>query len=142
MKRVLEHAVRWLLTASGFVTSAVILLIIGFLFTEGAGLFREHVIEEGYVLALNRDNPVKEMSAAEIKAVFDEDIVSWKDLGWKDIPVETFRLEDIGRYFTEAELGPQYEHAGSAIAGLVSSHPGMIAFVPESMIPPSAGALP
>lgn len=139
MKRVLEHAVRWLLTASGFVTSAVILLIIGFLFTEGAGLFREHVIEEGYVLALNRDNPVKEMSAAEIKAVFDEDIVSWKDLGWEDIPVETFRLEDIGRYFTEAELGPQYEHAGSAIAGLVSSHPGMIAFVPESMIPQDAG---
>ena len=35
MKRFLEKAVKWLLTASGFVTSLVILLIIGFLFTEG-----------------------------------------------------------------------------------------------------------
>ena len=78
MKRFLEKAVKWLLTASGFVTSAVILLIIGFLFTEGAGLFREHVIEEGYVLALNRENPVKRMNAAQIKAVFDEDVTNWK----------------------------------------------------------------
>ena len=74
MKKFLEKAVRWLLTASGFVTSLVILLIIAFLFAEGAGLFREHTIEEGYVLALHGDNPVKEMTAAEIKAVFDEDI--------------------------------------------------------------------
>ena len=47
MKKFLEKAVKWLLTASGFVTSVVILLIIGFLFTEGAGLFREPVVEEG-----------------------------------------------------------------------------------------------
>ena len=66
MKRFLEKAVKWLLTASGFVTSLVILLIIGFLFTEGAGLFREKVIEEGYVLAMHKDNPVKEMTAAQI----------------------------------------------------------------------------
>ena len=41
MRRIFEKAVKWLLTASGFVTSIVILLIIGFLFTEGAGLFKE-----------------------------------------------------------------------------------------------------
>ena len=58
MRKCFEKAVKWLLTGSGFITSLVILLIIGFLFTEGAGLFREHVIEEGYVLALNKDNPV------------------------------------------------------------------------------------
>ena len=45
MKKFLEKSVRWLLTASGFVTSLTILLIIGFLFTEGAGLFREPVGE-------------------------------------------------------------------------------------------------
>ena len=46
MRRIFEKAVKWLLTASGFVTSIVILLIIGFLFTEGAGLFKEKVIEQ------------------------------------------------------------------------------------------------
>ena len=92
MKRFLEKAVKWLLTASGFVTSLVILLIIGFLFTEGAGLFREHVIEDGYVLALNSENPVRELSAADIKAVFDEDVTNWKEFGGPDLAIETFRL--------------------------------------------------
>ena len=139
MKRFLEKAVKWLLTASGFVTSLVILLIIGFLFTEGAGLFREPVIEEGYVLAINKDNPVRELDAAEIKAVFDEDITNWKELGGQDLAISTFRLEDADEYFTEEQLGPQYENAGALIAGLVASDPGMVAFVPESMIPEDSG---
>ena len=139
MKRFLEKAVKWLLTASGFVTSLVILLIIGFLFTEGAGLFREPVIEEGYVLALNKDNPVRELDAAEIKAVFDEDVTNWKELGGQDLAISTFRLEDADEYFTEEQLGPQYENAGALIAGLVASDPGMVAFVPESMIPEDSG---
>lgn len=138
MKRFLEKAVKWLLTASGFVTSAVILLIIGFLFTEGAGLFREKVIEEGYVLALNRENPVKKMDAAQIKAVFDEDITNWSELGGPDLPIETFRLEDADDYFSEEELGSQYENAGSLIASLVASRPGMVAFVPETLVPEGA----
>ena len=135
MKRFLERAVKWLLTASGFVTSLVILLIIAFLFTEGAGLFREHVIEDGYVLLLNRENTVKELSAAEIKAVFDEDVTNWNELGGPDMAIGTFRLEDADDYFTEEQLGPQYENAGSLIAALVESRPGMIAFIPESMLP-------
>ena len=139
MKRFLEKAVKWLLTASGFVTSLVILLIIGFLFTEGAGLFREPVIEEGYVLAINKDNPVRELDAAEIKAVFDEDVTNWKELGGQDLAISTFRLEDADEYFTEEQLGAQYENAGALIAGLVASDPGMVAFVPESMIPEDSG---
>lgn len=135
MKRFLERAVKWLLTASGFVTSLVILLIIAFLFTEGAGLFREHVIEDGYVLVLNRENTVRELSAAEIKAVFDEDVTNWNELGGPDMAIGTFRLEDADDYFTEEQLGPQYENAGSLIAALVESRPGMIAFIPESMLP-------
>ena len=135
MKRFLERAVKWLLTASGFVTSLVILLIIAFLFAEGAGLFSERVIEDGYVLALNRENTVKELSAAEIKAVFDEDVTNWNELGGPDMAIGTFRLEDADDYFTEEQLGPQYENAGSLIAALVESRPGMIAFIPESMLP-------
>ncbi len=139
MKKFFEKAVRWLLTGSGFITSIVILLIIGFLFTEGAGLFREHVIEEGYVLALNKDNPVKVMTAEEIKAVFDEDMTDWSQLGGPDLPIEIFRLEDADKYFTEQQLGKHYEFADSLISGLVASRPGMIAFIPESMADADAG---
>lgn len=138
MRKLVEKGVKWLLTLSGFVTSLVILLIIGFLFTEGAGLFRKKIIEEGYVLALNKENPVRTMTAEQIKAVFDEDVTSWKDLGVPDLAITTFRLEDVEKYFTEEELGAQYEYAGEKIAALVDANPGMVAFVPESMIPENA----
>ena len=120
-------------------TSIVILLIIGFLFTEGAGLFREPVIEEGYVLAVNSENSVRDLTAAQIKAVFDEDVTNWKELGGADMPISTFRLEDADEYFTEDQLGAQYENAGALISGLVADDPGMIAFVPESMTAENPG---
>ena len=134
MKKFLEKSVRWLLTASGFVTSLTILLIIGFLFTEGAGLFREPVVENGYVLAVNASNPVTELDAEQIKAVFDEDVTNWKEVGGKDMAIVPFRLEDADEYFTAAQLGERYEHAQSLMCSLVASSPGMIAFLPESMI--------
>lgn len=84
-----------MLTCSGFVTSITILLIVLFLFTEAFGLFKSKVIEEGYVLALNKSNKVSVLSPAQIKNVFDEEITNWKELGGEDLPIRVFRLEDI-----------------------------------------------
>ena len=95
MKRVWEKIVEGILTCSGFVTSITILLIVVFLFAEALGLFNKKVIEEGYVLAVNKANPVQELSAAQIKDVFDEEITNWKELGGPDAEVKVFRLEDI-----------------------------------------------
>lgn len=99
MKRVWEKIVEGILTCSGFVTSITILLIVVFLFAEALGLFNKKVIEEGYVLAVNKANPVQELSAAQIKDVFDEEITNWKELGGPDAEVKVFRLEDITSYF-------------------------------------------
>lgn len=134
MKKWIDIIVSRVLTVSGMVTSIVIVLIIGFLFTEGAGLFKNPVIEEGYVLALNKTNPVRELSAEQIKQLFDEDITNWKDVGGPDRKVKVFRLEDLDHLYTEAQLGAQYEHAGEKIAEQVHANPGIIAFVPTSLI--------
>ena len=69
MKKILEKFVKYLLTASGFITSFIILLIIFFLFSEGAGLFKNHIIDDGYVLALNKNNPVNTLSAKQVKGI-------------------------------------------------------------------------
>ena len=78
MKKVFERIIEGILTCSGFVTSITILLIVLFLFTEAFGLFSSKVIEEGYVLALNKDNKVSELTPMQIKDVFDEEITNWK----------------------------------------------------------------
>ena len=105
MKRIIDIIAKYVFTVSGFTTSVVILLIIGFLFTEAVGLFKNNIVEDGYVLALNKDNPVEGLSAHQIKLLFDEEITNWKEINGKDLPVETFRLEDLTQYYSEEELG-------------------------------------
>jgi len=76
MKRFLEKLVEGILTISGSLTSITILLIIIFLFKEGVGLFNSQEVEEGYVLSVNRSNPVSSRSPAEVKNIFDEEITN------------------------------------------------------------------
>ena len=134
MKKWIDIITQRILTVSGFVTSVVILLIIGFLFKEAVGLFSNPVVEKGYVLALNPANTVERLNAQQIKQIFDEEITNWKDVGGKDMPIKPFRLEDLDTYYTEEELGAEYEYAGAKIAEQIHHTPGIIAFVPDMLV--------
>lgn len=134
MKKWIDRIAARIFTVSGFTTSIVILLIIGFLFKEAVGLFSNPIVDKGYVLALHPSNPIKELSAYQIKELFDEEITNWKEVGGSDQPVKVFRLEDLDNLYTEEELGTEYEHAGQKIAEQIQANPGMIAFVPEILI--------
>lgn len=134
MKKVLEKIVEGILACSGFITSLTIVLIVLFLFSEAVGLFNSRIIEEGYVLALNKDNKVDELTPVQIKDVFDEEITNWREVGGEDLPIRLFRLEDITRYYTEEQLEASYANAGACITDLVERTPGIIAFVPQQFI--------
>ena len=92
------------------------------------------MIEEGYVLALNKENRVGELTPAQIKDVFDEELTNWNEVGGEDLPIRLFRLEDITQYYTEEQLGASYENAGACITELVERTPAIIAFVPQQFI--------
>ncbi|MDO4930719.1 MAG: phosphate ABC transporter permease subunit PstC [Bacteroidales bacterium] len=134
MKGLLEKIVTGIITCSGFMTSIVILLIVVFLFSEGFGLFSQKTIEDGYSLVVNRANPVDELDAGQIKAVFDEDITDWKDVGGNAGKIMVFRFDDMLKFFSEEELGAEYEHAGDCINRLVADNPGIIGFVPTEFV--------
>ena len=134
MKKVFEKIIEGILACSGFVTSLTIVLIVLFLFSEAVGLFHSRVIEEGYVLALNKDNKVSELTPVQIKDVFDEEITNWREVGGENLPIRLFRLEDVTRYYTEEQLGASYENAGACITDLVERTPGIAAFVPRQFI--------
>ena len=97
MKKVFEKIIEGILACSGFVTSLTIVLIVLFLFSEAVGLFHSRVIEEGYVLALNKDNKVSELTPVQIKDVFDEEITNWREVGGENLPI---RLFSFGRCYT------------------------------------------
>lgn len=55
-------------------------------------------------------------------------------MGGPDAEVKVFRLEDITSYFSEEELGAEYEKAPRCIGEIVAGNPGIIAFVPSKFI--------
>jgi phosphate transport system permease protein len=128
VQKFLERIAEGFLKLSGGVSSLIILLIIVFLFKEAGGLFSSSEVEEGYVLAVNASNPVKSLSSYEVKEIFDYEIDSWRQVGGEDLAVEVFRIDDIGSFYSDEELGEDYSLVPQRLSELVESHPGMIAF--------------
>jgi len=134
VKRFLEKLVEGALLISGSITSITILLIVIFLFKEASGLFNSPVIEEGYVLGLNKANPVKDLNSYQIKEIFDGKITNWDEVGGKEEPIEVVRLSDLTKYYTEEELGASFENIPSKASELTAKHTGIILFLPKEYI--------
>ncbi|HAC22764.1 MAG TPA: phosphate ABC transporter permease subunit PstC [Porphyromonadaceae bacterium] len=134
MRRFIEKLTEGALTLSGSVTSITILLIVLFLFKEGSGLFKSPVIEEGYVLAVNSENPVDKIGALNVKEIFDSNIENWSQVGGKDLPITLFRFSDLGNYFSDEELGDEFQFVPQCINKLVSEDPSIIAFFPKQYL--------
>ncbi|NDV84248.1 phosphate ABC transporter permease subunit PstC [Bacteroides sp. 51] len=134
IKKVLTVMMEKLLMISGFATSLIILLIVIFLFKEGAGLFSSPDVEEGYVLAVNKENRVAKLSPNDILNIFDAEIVNWKAVGGPDADILVFRLSDLTNYVSEEELGADLENIPQCLSKVVAEHPHIIAYFPEQYV--------
>lgn len=108
MRKFIEKLVEGGFLISGSVSSFTILLIIVFLFKEAAGLFNSPEVEEGYILAVNQENPVEHLSPEQIMDVFDANITNWEDLNGENQDILVFRFSDLTNYYTEEELGEEF----------------------------------
>jgi phosphate transport system permease protein len=134
IKKVGEKIIESLLFLSGTITSITVLLIIVFLFREGTGLFGKSPIEENHVLAVNSANPVQKLTAAQVKDIFNQEITNWKQVGGKDEAIVLFSVNDIGNYYTEEEIGANFEYLPARISELTEKTPGIVAFVAETYL--------
>lgn len=130
-----EWLMEKLLTLSGGITALIILLIVIFLFKEGIGLFQSSRVDEGYVLLMNATNEVDQLSADDLKAIFDEDVVNWEKYGGRSMPIVPVRLDQILERYTTEELGEEYEHLSECIGDIIASTPGVIAYIPKLYAP-------
>lgn len=119
---------------SGSVTSITVLLIILFLFREGLGIFGKSPIEHGTVLAINKSNPVKKLTAAQIKHIYDQEITNWSQVGGNNDTIILFTINDLEAYFSSEQLGDELEHVPQCVSQLVDSMPNIIAFLLESNV--------
>ena len=119
---------------SGTVTSLTVLLIVVFLFKEGIGVFNKKPVESGYVIAINQNNTVKKISSEQIKNIYDQKITHWSGIGGKPDSIVLFRLEDISNYYSDEEIGENFEGLPVCINRLVDSLPDIIAFFPAKYL--------
>ncbi|HKR03770.1 MAG TPA: phosphate ABC transporter permease subunit PstC [Bacteroidia bacterium] len=141
VKKFVERFIKGVLMISSSVTTLTVLLIIFYLFKEASGIFTMSPVESGYTMLANKDNPVRKLDAEDIKNVFDGNIVNWKDIGGTDQDIQIFRIDDISNYYTDAELGENFEHLGDKVDEYVSLHPEVLAFVPDKYILPGSKAI-
>lgn len=139
-KRLKESLIEGSLFISSTVTTLTVLLIIFFLFSESFGLFKMSPVEEGFTLLTNKSNTVEELKTEQIKLLFDQEITNWKQLGGKDQEIELFRIDDISNYYSEEELGSNFEHMPQKIEDYITKHTGVVAFIADKYIKPNINA--
>lgn len=117
---------------SSVTTSITVILIVFFLFIEGAGVFSSKPIDDGFLLAVSKNNPVQKLSPAQVKDVYDQKIKNWSEVGGADLPIVLFRTSDISDYYTDEELGENFEYFPQKINELITKTPGIIAFFADT----------
>lgn len=120
---------------SSTVTTFTVLLIILFLFTEGSGLFKQSPVEHGSEILVNPANPVNHLTAAQIKEIYDQNITNWKQIGGNNDSITLFAINYISDYFSEEEIGENFEYLPAKIDSLIMANPGIVAiFSSEYML--------
>ena len=121
---------------SGTITSLTVLLIVFFLFKEGFGVFNKKPVDEGIVVVINKSNTVGELTSLQLKDIFDQKITNWSEVGGKPDSIILFRVEDITNYFSEEQLGADFQHLPLRINQVVDSIPGIVGFFSEKYLAP------
>ncbi len=137
MKKLLEKLIEGLLLISSTVTTFAVLLIVIFLFKEGGSLFQDSPLEGDNIIAVNGTNPVRHITAEQIKNIFDQKITHWDSLGGQKDSIILFTFNDLGTYFSEEEIGANFEFLPHKIDSLVSSTPGIIAVFSKKYLDPN-----
>lgn len=135
LKKLSNFTIKSLLTFSGAFAGITILFISIFLFKEGLGFFKKPAVEEGYSLYVNSKNRVEDFNSKRIKEIFDHEITNWSELGGYDVDILLFRMDDIFNYYSDEELGEEYEFLPEKLAEVIKEEEGIIAFVPHLYSP-------
>lgn len=141
-KKFVAKFIEGLLMISSTVTTLTVLLIVLYLFKESLGLFSMTPIESNYSLLVNKSNTVKELSAEQIKNIFDQEITNWKQVGGKDAEIELFRIEDISSFYSDEEIGADFEHLAEKIDDHISKAPDIVAFIANKYVLKDANSVP
>ncbi len=95
---------RGVLLGAAITSSMIILLIIGYLFKEGAGIFGAVPLEEGFVLVVDPQAGVSELDATVIREIAEGKISDWSQIGGSPLSVVYLDYDDLDMHDTAENL--------------------------------------
>lgn len=119
---------------SSSISAFTVLLIIIFLFREGFSLFNTSPLENHNTIVVNSANPVTKLNALQIKDIFDQHITNWKEIGGKNDSIILLTINDLSNYFSDEEIGENFEYLPRKLDSLVAATPQMLAVYPEKYL--------
>ena len=133
-KRFFEKLIEGVLLISSSLSALIVLLIILFLFREGFSLFNTSPLEGENIVVVNKNNTVNNLSARQIKDIFDQSITHWNSVGGKNDSIILLSINDITAYFSEEEIGENFEFLPAKLDSLVAITAGILAVYPRNII--------
>jgi phosphate transport system permease protein len=127
IKKTTNKIIEGVLMLSSTITTLAVLLIVLFLFKEGISIFKESPLEGENVIVLSNQNKVSHLTAVDLKKIFDQETTNWKAVGGSNDSILLFTVNDLSNYFSEEELGPEFEFLPNKMDSLIEANPGMIA---------------
>ncbi len=140
MRRAIEILFEWIIRGCGSISAVIVLLIVFFLFKEGISFIDSSPLEENYGLYVNHKNPVAELSDEEIKHIFDQKIRYWSALGGTHDSIVRITGNDLDKFFTPEQLGPNLEYLSVCVNRFLDTVPGAIAFFSSKQVALSESA--
>lgn len=134
LKRFIEKLIEGMLMISSSISALAVLLIVLFLFKEGFSLFSTSPLENHNVIVVSKGNPVEKLTAPQIKDIFDQKITNWQTVGGKNDTIILFTINDVSNYFSEEEIGENFEYLPEKLSRLTDSIPSMLAVYPDKYL--------
>ncbi len=119
---------------SSTITTLTVLLIIAFLFSEGFGVFNSSPLEQNNIIAVGKENPIKEIKAEQIKDIFDQKITNWQTIGGKNDTIVLLTINNLTDYMSEEDLGANLEFLPRKLDSVITRNTGMIAVFNEKYL--------
>ena len=119
---------------SSVITALTVFLIAIFLFKEGISLFNESPIEIKNVIVVNSQNKVSHLTSIDVKRIFDKNTTNWKFVGGANDSILLLTFNNLSNYFSEDELGAEFEFLPYKIDSLIEANPGMIAVISKKYL--------
>jgi phosphate transport system permease protein len=104
-------------------SSAVIVLIIAFLFVEGAGVIGDVSLEYGHIVVAHPASGVRSLNSPQLREISEAKVTDWADVGGAPLPIVYLDYDDLDMQEEHETLVDMVAGTEGAVAAVFDDEP-------------------